>query len=126
MKAARLVAILIALTFAPAAFAGTLRWTECGNSVSVTYEEVRQARREGKALLGYVKDLLQKSELCYEGRDYEAIDILVNGLNQTGTEACDQYIMVHPDGRVVVGPCYQITPEPPTEFYELAISPCRN
>ena len=96
-----------------------IRWTENAQTVRITMEEIKNA---AVPPLGYVLDFPKKQNLCYEGKDFEAVDLLFAGLNRHGVELCDKYIIVTNLGTLVVGPCQQ--PNIHEEFYSAEVPAC--
>ena len=96
-----------------------IRWSENSQTVSVTAEVINKSTVPP---LGYVLDLITKKDICYVGKDFEAIDLLFAGLNRHGIEICDSYIVVLAGGTIAVGPCQQ--PHIHDELYNAMIPAC--
>ena len=96
-----------------------IRWTENSQTVTVTADDVNKS---AVPPLGYVLDLTTKKDLCYVGKDFEAINLIYNGLNHHGVEICDSYVVVTNDGTILVGPCQQ--PHVHDEFYTAQLPVC--
>ncbi len=96
-----------------------IQWTENSQTIRVTIVDVRNSVT---APLGYVLDLTKKKNLCYEGKDFEAVDLIHAGLNRRGIELCDSFSIVTGDGTIVVGPCQQ--PNVHEEFYSVSFPLC--
>ena len=97
----------------------SVQWTEDGAKKVVTLADVKAS---AAPLFGYVRDLTLKQNLCYEGKDYEAVDLVYAGLNHRGTEICDSYFVVTGNGTLVVGPCQQESVSP--DFYSAQLPVC--
>ncbi len=97
-----------------------IQWTENSQLIRVTIADVRNSVT---APLGYVLDLTKKQNLCYEGKDFEALDLIHAGLNRRGIELCDLYSIVTGNGTIVVGPCQQ--PSVNEEFYTVSLPICQ-
>lgn len=114
--------LLIALSFATTAMAdqSALVWMENGNVQRVTQADVNAS---GKGILGYVHEQRLKDGLCYEGKDFEVINILVSGLNRHGNEMCDGTISVSGIGVITVGPCVLLDHQ--DDLYYLSAPVCK-
>lgn len=83
----------------------------------VTYEQMMSSE---KGSLGYLQGLVDE-EICYNGKDYEIIDMLVHGINHYGNEVCDKYIVVS-GTTIIAGPCFM--KEDPDTVYQLPVEKC--
>lgn len=96
-----------------------INWMENGSPQQVTQADVNTAK---KPILGYVFDLRQKQDICYQGNDFEVIRVLTSGLNRRGAELCEGHFEIN-EGTITLGPCWM--PGIHDDAYTLVLPTCK-